>query len=38
MEMRVGTCNKLGYLTGATTKPALKDAIFNIGIAENNRV
>jgi hypothetical protein len=38
MEMRIGTCNKLGFLTDATAKPALEEATFDIWIAENNRV
>lgn len=38
MEMRMGTCNRLGFLTDATAKPVLEEATFDIWIAENNRV
>lgn len=38
MEMRNCARNKIGYLTGTTTKPAHGDANYDTWVAENNRV
>ncbi|KAJ6950881.1 hypothetical protein NC651_004534 [Populus alba x Populus x berolinensis] len=38
MEMRIGASNKVGYLIGATTKPALNDPNYDTWITENHKL
>jgi len=38
MEMRIGARNKVGYLSGATAKPALNDLNYDKWITENHKV
>ena len=38
IEMRIGARNRLGYLTGATTKSALDDPRLESWVIENHRV
>jgi len=38
MEMRIGARNKVGYLTGTTTKPTLNDPNYDTWITENHKV
>ena len=38
MEMRIGACNKTGYLTGAAKNPEPEDPMFATWITESQRV
>jgi len=38
MEMLIGACNKVGYRTRATAKPALNDPNYDIWITKNHKV
>ena len=38
MEMRIGARNKIGFLTGASKKPAADDPKFGAWLTENHKV